>query len=113
MVNLSDEALQVIRYGAAQGDRFKVDDTVKAKANGDHREVLDELIEEGLIEKTDAFGYFAVTDQGQKYEYEEIGCNDCGAKFYSRIQAKNAGGMRCSHDNLSLSMTGFTEDDSR
>lgn len=103
---LSEEALDIIRYAAAKGEKFLVDKKIKAKAKGEPKKYLKELEDHELIVRI-GHGKFRVTDQGQKYEYEEIGCQDCGAKFFSRIQAENSGGMRCGHNNLSSSIGNF------
>lgn len=104
---LSDIALELIRKVA--GDKeFKVGKREKAIGGSNLKDYLKELEAENLIERK-GYGKFKVTEEGRKYEYQELRCEDCGSIFYSRIQAQNSGGMSCSHNSLSTNLGIFTE----
>ena len=107
MNELSDPAIELIRYVASQ-EKFSVGKRVKAIAKGQHKKYLRELEKNGLVERV-GYGKFKVTDEGAKHEYRELACEDCGAKFYSRHHLENSSSMKCGHNNVTKSISGFQE----
>lgn len=112
MSDFSPDELRVLGFIAGSSS-FVMDRHVIGRAGGkeEAKKMMRKFEGKGLIERTGVGNRFRVTDQGEKFKFEVLACEDCGNEYYSRHHANSGGnGSFCECSNLSVSMKSFGGD---